>query len=112
MKNTPWLAFSIDRTSATPVFEQICEAIRSNAISGKLGKGAKLPSTRIFSTELGVSRSTIVTAYEQLTAEGYLKSVRGSGYTVCTMGEVEFQEKLTTSAILAQNEVIALPRPF
>lgn len=89
MKQTPWLAFSIDRSTKTPVFEQICAAIRERAISGDLTAGARLPPTRVFATELGVSRSTVVTAYEQLVAEGYLSSVQGSGYSVCSLGEVE-----------------------
>jgi GntR family transcriptional regulator/MocR family aminotransferase len=68
MKQTPWLGFSIDRAASTPVFEQICAAIRLRAASGDMAPGSKLPPTRVFATELGVSRSTIVTAYEQLVA--------------------------------------------
>ena len=112
MKHTPWLAFSIDRASATPVFEQICEAIRTKVISGELSEGIKLPPTRIFSTELGVSRSTVVTAYEQLTAEGYLKSIKGSGYSICAMGEVEFKERPSSSDELARDEPALAPQPF
>lgn len=112
MKQTPWLAFSIKRNAATPVFEQICEAIRSSAISGGLSEGSKLPPTRVFATELGVSRSTVVTAYEQLVAEGYLKSLRGSGYSVCAIGEVERLE--TAPPTRAQYENVPRPdiRPF
>lgn len=94
MKHLTWLAFSIDRTSKTPVFEQICAAIRERAISGELAEGVKMPPTRVLATELGVSRSTIVTAYEQLVAEGYLSGLRGSGYTVCAIGEVELTGKV------------------
>ena len=89
MQNTSWLGFSIDRSSNTPVFEQICAAIRSQAISGQLATGSKLPPTRVFATELGVSRSTVVTAYDQLVAEGYIESLPGSGYSLCALGEVE-----------------------
>lgn len=89
MQNTSWLAFAIDRTSKTPVFEQICQAIRARAVAGDLTEGQKLPPTRGFATELGVSRSTVVTAYEQLVAEGYLVAQQGSGYRVCAVGEVE-----------------------
>ncbi|MBE1284398.1 MAG: aminotransferase class I/II-fold pyridoxal phosphate-dependent enzyme [Rhodobacteraceae bacterium] len=108
MKQTPWLAFSFDRHSDQPIFEQICEAIRARTISGELAEGTKLPPTRVFATELGVSRSTVVTAYEQLVAEGYLHGVRGSGYTVCAVGE------LTHSAappVPDQNEVQTEERP-
>lgn len=89
MKQTAWLAFEIDQSAKTPVFEQICAFLREHAITGNLREGDKLPSSREFATRLGVSRPTVVTAYEQLLAEGYLHSRVGSGYFVCAMGEVE-----------------------
>lgn len=82
-------AFSLDRNAATPVFEQICAKIRTRIVAGTLEAGAKLPATRVLAVDLGVSRSTIVTAYEQLTAEGYIQGLRGSGYAVCQIGSVE-----------------------
>ncbi|MGB0506024.1 MAG: PLP-dependent aminotransferase family protein, partial [Pikeienuella sp.] len=85
------VAFSIDRSATSPVFEQICTAIRGQIGSGILAAGAKLPPTRVLATELGVSRSTIVTAYEQLVAEGYLQSKQGSGFSVSLMGDVELK---------------------
>jgi len=54
-----------------------------------------LPPTRSLATELGVSRSTIVTAYEQLVAEGYLVSTPGSGHTLRPMGVVELKSAPT-----------------
>jgi GntR family transcriptional regulator/MocR family aminotransferase len=98
MKQTPWLGFSIDRAASTPVFEQICAAIRLRAASGDMAPGSKLPPTRVFATELGVSRSTIVTAYEQLVAEGYLSSQQGSGYRLCASGEVEMAQRQAPAA--------------
>jgi GntR family transcriptional regulator/MocR family aminotransferase len=44
-----------------------------------------LPSTRTLVTELGVSRITIVSAFEQLTAEGFLRSRAGDGTYVDTL---------------------------
>ncbi|KUP92055.1 MocR-like pyridoxine biosynthesis transcription factor PdxR [Tritonibacter horizontis] len=79
----------LDRNSELPIFEQICAAIRSRIRSGGLGSGARLPATRALAADLGVARATVVTAYEQLVAEGYLAARRGSGYRVCAMGEVE-----------------------
>ncbi len=112
----PWLAFTIDRDCKLPVFEQICAAIRARAVSGSLTQGTRLPATRAMATELGVSRSTIVTAYDQLVAEGYLTSVQGSGYRVCAIGEVELAQKpsppprLSTSKI--QENTPPTPHPF
>lgn len=88
----PWLGFSIDRAGDVPVFEQICQALRARIIAGDLAEGVRLPATRVFATELGLSRSTIVTAYEQLVAEGYLRSRQGSGYRICALGEVELAQ--------------------
>lgn len=112
MKITSWLAFSIDRNSRAPVFEQICEAIRSKAVAGELAQGTKLPPTRAFATELGVSRSTVVTAYEQLVAEGYLQSVQGSGFLVCAMGEVELKLERSTLRSTQDEEPVPEPQPF
>jgi GntR family transcriptional regulator/MocR family aminotransferase len=112
MKQTPWLALSIDRSSKIPVFEQICQEIRARAISGDLTEGSKLPPTRQFATELGVSRSTVVTAYEQLVAEGYLQGLAGSGYTICAIGEVELPTSPDAPAISNLEETARQPVPF
>lgn len=103
------MAFSIDRASSTPVFEQICIAIRAQAFSGELAKGMRLPPTRVLATELGVSRSTIVTAYEQLVAEGYLQSARGSGFTLRPMGEVELKTPVPSTKKVCPKKRL---RPF
>ncbi|MES0881486.1 PLP-dependent aminotransferase family protein [Roseibium sp. SCP14] len=112
MKLTSWLAFSIDRTSKTPIFEQICGFIREQAISGELPEGTRLPPTRVFATDLGISRSTVVTAYEQLEAEGYLQGLRGSGYTVCAMGQVELQGQGTRTLSATSETKVEPAKPF
>lgn len=112
MKHIPCPAFTIDRSLSTPVFEQICMAIRARIISGELVEGGKLPPTRSFATEIGVSRSTIVTAYEQLVAEGYLKSTQGSGHIICGIGEVELVTSPVRPEVVRENERVVEPRPF
>lgn len=83
------LRFAIDRQNKTPLFEQLCAAIRNQAHAGILQQGARLPATRVLAEELGISRSTVVTAYEQLVAEGYLQGHRGAGYRLCAIGSIE-----------------------
>ncbi|WP_299923475.1 PLP-dependent aminotransferase family protein [uncultured Pelagimonas sp.] len=110
MTQTPWLGFSIDRTSPIPIFEQICTAMRAAIAAGELRQGQRLPATRVFATELGLSRSTVVTAYEQLVAEGYLQSVQGSGYTVCALGEVELEStRVNPQDETAETKRLAVP---
>uniref|UniRef100_UPI00202EAB42 GntR family transcriptional regulator n=1 Tax=Streptomyces sp. MSC1_001 TaxID=2909263 RepID=UPI00202EAB42 len=55
------------------------EALREAVRSGRLVAGTRLPSTRALAADLGVSRGLVTEAYEQLTAEGYLRSDRGAG---------------------------------
>ncbi|HYG35792.1 MAG TPA: GntR family transcriptional regulator, partial [Clostridia bacterium] len=66
------------RSLATPLYQQVYFHLRTSILSGKLKGGVKLPSTRALAEELGVSRNTILNAYRQLLAEGYVEGVEGS----------------------------------
>lgn len=79
------LLLDLDRDRPVALHRQIETAIRDAIRSGRLPLGAALPSTRTLSADLGVSRGTVVEAYQQLTAEGYLSS-RGGGYTYVAAG--------------------------
>jgi GntR family transcriptional regulator/MocR family aminotransferase len=54
-------------------------------LSGKFGAHMRLPSSRELATDLGISRNTVVSAYDALLAEGYLESARGSGTRVAAL---------------------------
>lgn len=54
-------------------------ALREAIRSGRLARGTRLPSSRELAADLGVSRGLVTEAYEQLVAEGYLRSGRGAG---------------------------------
>ncbi|MEV7426459.1 PLP-dependent aminotransferase family protein [Streptomyces sp. NPDC091212] len=54
-------------------------ALREAVRSGRLAAGTRLPASRELAADLGVSRGLVTEAYEQLTAEGYLRSGRGAG---------------------------------
>jgi GntR family transcriptional regulator / MocR family aminotransferase len=53
-------------------------ALRDAVRAGRLKPGDALPSTRMLAVDLGVARATVVAAYDQLVAEGYLVSRRGA----------------------------------
>ena len=57
---------------------QIYEAIKAQIEEGVYAPGNSLPSTRYLAAELGVSRSTVLAAYDRLIAEGCLKTHQGS----------------------------------
>jgi GntR family transcriptional regulator / MocR family aminotransferase len=70
--------WQLTRNGEAPLFRQIYLQIRSAILSQNLRPGAKLPSTRELATQLSVSRSAVVSAYEQLLAEGYIAGRVGS----------------------------------
>jgi GntR family transcriptional regulator / MocR family aminotransferase len=72
-------AWQLARKGDAPLFRQIYLQIRSAILSQSLLPGTKLPSTRQLAALLSVSRSAVVSAYEQLLAEGYATGKVGSG---------------------------------
>jgi GntR family transcriptional regulator / MocR family aminotransferase len=69
----------LDPLSSTSLWLQLYQQLRQATISRRLAPGTRLPATRILAQELGCSRNTILGAFEQLTAEGYLEGRIGSG---------------------------------
>ncbi|KAB1643769.1 PLP-dependent aminotransferase family protein [Pseudoclavibacter sp. CFCC 14310] len=69
-----------ERAESLPA--QLASAVRELIDTGVLDAGDALPSTRAWAKQLGVSRGTVVTAFEQLGAEGYLEARRGSATRV------------------------------
>ncbi|CAB3752916.1 transcriptional regulator [Burkholderia paludis] len=97
-----WGAFVIDPASTLPLQEQIARHLRDGVLNGHLRPGARLPSTRSFAAELGVSRQTVVLAYDRLVAEGYAYGQRGSGIYVPDV----LPEDLAPPAAVARPSVI------
>jgi DNA-binding GntR family transcriptional regulator len=73
---------SVDRSSAQPVYLQIQDVLQRAIHDGRLAAGARLPSTRAAAKLLGVSRTTVLAAYEMLAAEDLIESIIGSGTKV------------------------------
>jgi GntR family transcriptional regulator/MocR family aminotransferase len=72
-------AIAFDGDESTPLYRRLYEWIRSAILTGELRPGQKLPSTRYLASELKFSRITILCAFQQLSAEGYIESSAGSG---------------------------------
>jgi len=70
---------SLDRRGKIPLCTQLIENMRKVVMDGRLRPGDRLPSSRVLARELLVSRTTIVDAFEQLIAEGYLEAFSGDG---------------------------------
>jgi GntR family transcriptional regulator/MocR family aminotransferase len=73
------MQISLDPHSRTPVYIQIKQAILAAIREGKLSPGARLPATRELARQLGVNRSTVAMAYDELLADGAVESFGGRG---------------------------------
>ena len=76
------LQIALSPDSPTPLVDQIVAAVRTRIDDRILRPGARLPSIRQFAEQHGVSRFTVVEAYDRLVALGHLQSRRGSGFYV------------------------------
>lgn len=72
----------IDRNSRKPLHLQIKDQIRDSIFQGRLLDGKSLPPTRHLAKQLGVNRSTVVSAYNELLAEDLIDSHVGRGTIV------------------------------
>jgi GntR family transcriptional regulator / MocR family aminotransferase len=75
----------LDAGAPEPLFRQLYRAVRDAIASGRLARGMRLPSTRALADDLGLSRNTVVGAFEQLAAEGYITSRVGRGTRVANV---------------------------
>jgi GntR family transcriptional regulator / MocR family aminotransferase len=73
------LLIRLDPRARGALQQQIYAGIRRAILDGVVAPGTRLPSSRAVAADLGVSRTTAVLALEQLLAEGYLATRRGSG---------------------------------
>ncbi|WP_167141888.1 PLP-dependent aminotransferase family protein [Canibacter zhoujuaniae] len=81
-ETTTEISITVDKSRELAVPLQIAEGIRSLLQTGALTPGDNLPSTRTLAGQLGVSRGSMIAAFEELAAEGILLPLRGSGTRV------------------------------
>lgn len=62
-----------------PLYRQLYDAVRDAVLAGTLQSGERVPATRNLAKHLNVSRNTVLEAFEQLFAEGYLETTQGKG---------------------------------
>ena len=75
----PFAAVNVDGASEVPLYRQLYENLRQAILKGQIAAGTRLPSTREIASELKLSRNTVMNAFEQLLAEGYVEGHVGSG---------------------------------
>jgi GntR family transcriptional regulator/MocR family aminotransferase len=76
------LAIGLDPASDIPLHRQLYAGVRDAILSGRVRAATRLPSTRSLASDLSISRTTVLTAFRQLAAEGYLEARVGAGTRV------------------------------
>lgn len=76
--------FAPDTSLPDPLHRQLYKKLREQILLRQLTPGGRMPSTRTLAADLRVSRNTVLYAFEQLAAEGYLQATTGSGTFVAS----------------------------
>ncbi len=95
----------IDRSSSTPVSEQLFDQFRFRIVTGQHPIGQVLPSTRSLAERLGISFHTVRRAYGLLAGAGLVESRPGVGFAVVENEPAEKGERLERGAGIMANAV-------
>lgn len=82
------ITYDLTNTGSDSLYEYLYKSIKNDILQGKLKAGEKLPSKRIFASNLGVSVITVENAYARLAAEGYIYSMPKRGFYVADFGNL------------------------
>lgn len=72
----------LERNNGLPLYRQICQRLREAILSGELAEGTRLPTERALASALGVNRTTVMNAYNELASEGLIEGHVGRGTLV------------------------------
>jgi len=75
---------SFDKSLKQSLSQQLYMGLRQLMLNGQLPAKCQLPSSRNLAEQLNLGRNTVMAAYEQLQAEGYISSKRGAGSFVAS----------------------------
>ena len=82
-----------DFHASLPRQRRLYEAAKAAIYQNRLAAGSKLPSSRDLAADLGIARNTVIAAFEQLAAEGYVVSVAGSGTYVADLQAIAREQR-------------------
>ncbi len=112
-----FLTLKVDKSSPTPVYSQIAEAIKALIAQGEAPVGTPLPPERVLCEHFGVSRMTLRQAYDVLERDGLIESHRGRG-TFVALPRMQkqqqemrsFTEEITARGAVPSSSLIAFRR--
>jgi GntR family transcriptional regulator / MocR family aminotransferase len=96
----------VDLDGSGPLYGQLARALRQAVIQGHLAPGSRLPATRTLALALGVSRNTVLGAYELLCAEQVAVARQGSGTVVADV-DASSAGDAARKSVVAQSQYAA-----
>ena len=102
------LSFKIDGSNG-PLYARVYQQLRAAILSNRLKPGDRLPPTRQFAQELNVSRNTILGAYQQLFAEGYIEALTRTGTFVARALPEEMLETHVPASEITHQHLLLRP---
>jgi GntR family transcriptional regulator/MocR family aminotransferase len=105
---------TIDPAEPGPLYLQIATRLRSAIATGALASGARLPSARTLSAQLGVARGTVDAAYDMLAGEGAIEPRGAAGTVISAQVNGLAKAPVQRTLGLARSRVVtpAAPMPF
>ncbi|PVZ65434.1 PLP-dependent aminotransferase family protein [Pelagibaculum spongiae] len=102
----------LDKRADMPLHQQLYQGLRQKILNGYLTNAMRLPSSRVLAKELAISRNTVISAYQQLQAEGYLESRVGAGFFVARQLPENWIEarRLADSITVADSKPVSVNR--
>src|SRR5690242_7835179 len=89
----------LDLDGEGPRYAQLIRSLKGAILDGRFAAGARLPASRSLARELDISRNTVLAAYEQLQAEGFLVGRVGSGSYVASVWSPQPQRKSSATLV-------------
>ncbi|MCG8490724.1 MAG: PLP-dependent aminotransferase family protein [Sneathiellales bacterium] len=103
-KNAHLASLALEAGSDIPLHKQLFLEIRNAILQGRLKPGTRLPSSRKMADDLNVSRNTVLNAFDQLMAEGYISSRIGAGSYI--------SDQLPEEYLTWKKEEVSVPAPL
>ncbi len=93
------MLMKLDFGSETPIYQQIRNQIVLGIADGRLPPGERLPTIRALAADSGINMMTVSKAYQLLKQEGYIRTDRRSGATVCARSDASGPDASTVEAL-------------
>ena len=104
------IVLELRQEPGVPAYQRLADAVREGILEGRFRPGERVPPSRQLAQALSLARNTILEAYEQLLAEGYLVAHHGSGTFVApNLPDNAFRAVRAPEAALAPDGVPAPP---